>query len=64
MIYFNRLPDPAEMLFLKRYRCPGDGPIDAGANVGVYTLLMAGLVGSSGRVLAFEPADKASRTSP
>lgn len=59
MIYFNRLPDPAEMLFLQRYLRPGDGAIDAGANVGVYTLLMASLAGTKGRVLAFEPADKA-----
>lgn len=59
MIYFNRLPDPAEMLFLQRYLRPGDGAIDAGANVGIYTLLLASLVGTIGRVLAFEPADKA-----
>ena len=59
MVYFNRLPDPAEMLFLQRYLRPGDGAIDAGANVGIYTLLMASLVGANGRVLAFEPADKA-----
>lgn len=59
MIYFNRLPDPAEMLFLQRYLRRGDGAIDAGANVGAYTLLMASLVGPIGRVLAFEPADKA-----
>ena len=59
MIYFNRLPDPHEMRFLQRYLRPGDGAIDAGANVGVYTLLMASLVGRDGRVLAFEPADKA-----
>jgi FkbM family methyltransferase len=59
MIYFNRLPDPTEMLFLQRYLRPGDGAIDAGANVGVYTLFLASRVGTLGRVLAFEPADKA-----
>ena len=59
MIYFSGLPDPHEMLFLQRYLRPGDAAIDAGANVGVYTLLMASLVGTDGRVLAFEPADKA-----
>jgi FkbM family methyltransferase len=59
MIYFNRLPDPAEMLFLLRYLRPGDSAIDAGANVGIYTLLMATVVGTNGSVLAFEPADKA-----
>jgi FkbM family methyltransferase len=59
MIYVNRLPDPDEMLFLQRYLRPGDWAIDAGANVGIYTLLMASAVGPRGRVLAFEPADKA-----
>lgn len=35
---------------------PGDIVIDAGANVGAYTLLFAQWVGRSGRVFAFEPA--------
>lgn len=35
---------------------PGDVVIDAGANVGAYTLLFAQWVGPSGRVFAFEPA--------
>src|SRR4029079_6403356 len=55
MIYFNRLPDPAEMTFIKRYLRPGDAFIDAGANVGIYTLFAAQLVGPSGSVIAFEP---------
>jgi len=33
----------------------GDWAIDVGANVGYYTLGLAGLVGSEGRVVAFEP---------
>lgn len=55
MLYFNGRPDPAEMAFLRRFLRPGDKVIDAGANVGIYTLLFAGLVGPSGRILAFEP---------
>lgn len=55
MLYFNGQPDPAEMTFLRRYLRPGDHVIDAGANVGVYTLLFASLVGPGGRILAFEP---------
>jgi FkbM family methyltransferase len=34
---------------------PGDSVIDVGANVGVYTMLAAELVGQSGHVHAFEP---------
>ena len=35
---------------------PGDTVIDVGANIGWMTLHLAGRVGSTGRVLAFEPA--------
>ncbi|WP_188192437.1 FkbM family methyltransferase [Nonomuraea sp. SYSU D8015] len=52
--YFGRLPDYVEMTFMHRYLRPGDGFIDGGANEGVYTLLAAKLVGSSGEVHAFE----------
>ena len=34
---------------------PGDIVIDAGANIGFFTILFAKLVGSAGRVIAFEP---------
>jgi FkbM family methyltransferase len=34
---------------------PGDRAVDAGANVGFFTLLMAKLVGPTGRVYAIEP---------
>ncbi len=34
---------------------PGDCVIDGGANVGFYTLMMAAMVGESGKVIAFEP---------
>lgn len=54
MIYFGGMPDWEEMQFMLRYLRPGDGFIDAGANVGVYTLLAAKLVGSAGTVHAFE----------
>lgn len=35
---------------------PGDVVVDAGANVGTYTLALARLVGPEGRVFAIEPA--------
>jgi len=54
MIYFNTEIDPQEMAFLRRYLRPGDNVIDAGANVGIYTVFCAALIGD-GRILAFEP---------
>ncbi len=41
--------------FLMRACRPGDTVVDAGANIGYFTLLMSKLVGSSGLVHAFEP---------
>jgi FkbM family methyltransferase len=52
--YFGR-PDWWEFDFLERFLRPGDTVIDVGANVGVYTLFLAKLVGPGGAVLACEP---------
>ncbi len=41
--------------FLKRTVKPGMTTADIGANIGFVTMQLAGLVGRSGRVLAFEP---------
>jgi FkbM family methyltransferase len=41
--------------FFRRYLQPGDVVIDAGANVGVFTLMFSVLVGREGRVYAVEP---------
>lgn len=60
-LYFNALPDYREMCFMQRYLRPGDAFLDVGANVGVYTLLAAALVGPRGHVDAFEPGEKAQR---
>jgi len=59
VIYCNESPDYHEMHFLRRYLRPGDAVFDVGANIGIYSLLMASLVGASGRVWAFEPGPKA-----
>jgi FkbM family methyltransferase len=40
---------------------PSSVVLDIGANIGVHTLLLAGLVGSAGRVLSFEPTEFAIR---
>jgi FkbM family methyltransferase len=53
--YFSEWVDFTEMRFISRYLRPGDGFIDGGANIGMYTLLAASLVGATGRVETFEP---------
>jgi FkbM family methyltransferase len=40
---------------------PGDTVLDVGANIGSYTLMLANLVGKSGKVVAIEPNPKAFR---
>lgn len=50
-----------EIRFLRRALRPGQRVVDIGANYGVYTLSMARTVGSTGRVLAFEPASQTAR---
>lgn len=61
IIYCNEFPDYHEMHFMRRYLRPGDGVLDVGANIGVYSLLAASQVGPAGRVLAFEPGPEAHR---
>jgi FkbM family methyltransferase len=58
-LYCSGRPDYHEMGFLEHYLRPGDGFIDVGANVGLYTLLAAARVGAEGTVEAFEPGDPA-----
>ena len=47
-------PEP-EYKRLDEWVAPGDWVIDVGANVGHYAVRLSQLVGSSGRVIAFEP---------
>ncbi len=47
--------EPFETALLLAAVSPGDRVLDAGANIGYFTLLAAARVGSSGRVYAFEP---------
>lgn len=61
VVYFTERYDPAEMRFLEAYLRPGDWFVDAGANIGTYSLLARSLVGASGRVDGFEPHPVAAR---
>ena len=47
-----------EMAFLRGWLQPGMTVIDIGANLGVYSLPMARLVGATGQVFAYEPGSK------
>jgi FkbM family methyltransferase len=58
VIYFTERFDPVEFSLLDAYLRPGDSVVDAGANIGLYSLWMAGLVGRNGSVEAFEPVPK------
>jgi FkbM family methyltransferase len=57
-IWFSGLYEPLETALFCRLVRPGMTLIDAGANVGQYTLLAATAVGPSGAVHAFEPVPK------
>lgn len=59
LFYFGSYAEYDELLFLCRYLRAGDGVVDGGANVGLYTLHAAPLVGADGRVDAFEPGREA-----
>ncbi len=45
------------MKFIEAYLRPGDEVLDIGANIGVYSVFMATLVGAEGSVVAFEPVE-------
>lgn len=50
--------DGKDIAFLRQFLRPGDTFVDIGANVGVYTLYAARIVGSTGRVVAVEAHPK------
>ena len=55
LAYFHGTHEVATSRLLRRLAQPGDVWLDVGANVGVFTLLLAQQVGASGRVIAYEP---------
>lgn len=56
-VLYCQLPEWEDMRFLRDFLRPGDVFIDVGANVGVYSLLAAGIPGVD--VWAFEPSSEA-----
>ncbi len=56
-VLYCRLPEWEDMRFVRDFLRPGDVFIDVGANVGVYSLLAAGIRGVD--VWAFEPSSEA-----
>lgn len=55
LLSLNGFYEPDETELVKQHVRPGSVAVDAGANVGYYTLLLARLVGPEGKVYAFEP---------
>lgn len=53
--------DVRELRFLRRFLKPGMTFVDIGAHHGLYAVLASRLVGSAGRVIAFEPSPDAMR---
>ena len=56
-IFLFRETYEPELLYLQNVLHPGDVFIDAGASIGIFTVVASRLVGDAGCVLAFEPAD-------
>jgi FkbM family methyltransferase len=54
-IYFFGAYEPIESFLFQRLLAPGMCVIDAGANIGQYTLVASNAVGASGQIHAFEP---------
>jgi FkbM family methyltransferase len=54
-IYFFGIYEPIETYLLQSCITEGDVVIDAGANIGIYSLLLSNAVGVTGSVHSFEP---------
>ena len=47
-----------ELEFVRKHVRPGDTVLDVGANIGFFTMNLAAMVGSAGKVYAFEPSPR------
>ena len=52
--YANPKTRPRDLCLIDRFVRPGDVCLDIGANAGLWTYPMAGIVGSTGHIHAFE----------
>jgi FkbM family methyltransferase len=59
MLYCAGQPDYHEMRFMRDYLRAGDGFVDVGANVGVYTIYAVSCVGRHGHIDSLEPGPQA-----
>lgn len=58
LLYYLRMgqpPEPEVCQVMARVLKEGDCAVDAGANIGFFTVLMSALVGTTGKVIAVEP---------
>ena len=56
--FYPEVYEPEKYRFVRANCPPGGTVVDAGAHIGVYTVVMARAVGPAGRVLSLEPAPR------
>tara|TARA_B100001559_G_C16489946_1_gene617986 strand:+ start:609 stop:1553 length:945 start_codon:yes stop_codon:yes gene_type:complete len=54
-IVYDKIWEPETTKLIKNIIHEGDVAVDLGANIGYFTMLMANLVGTSGKIFSFEP---------
>lgn len=59
--YYPENYEPATFLFLKKHCTTGQTVLDIGAHLGLFSVVMARLVGPEGRVFCFEPTERTRR---
>src|SRR5919202_2432184 len=59
--YYPAAYEPATHAFIRRHAAPGTAAVDAGAHIGLFSVLMGRAVGLGGRVLSFEPTATTAR---
>jgi FkbM family methyltransferase len=57
----RRTYEQSEMSFVREHVHSGQNVLDIGGHIGLFTMIMASLVGEQGKVYTFEPGDKSAR---